>query len=86
MTSPVSRTHLRATPAGVVVLPMVPAVRESLPADPHLRRVGAAAGAAVRYNLFYCRRRPERPLSGSAAADRAGVLEAPRVRGVAGDR
>ncbi|MCV7099837.1 alpha/beta hydrolase family protein [Mycobacterium palustre] len=40
---------------------------------------------AVRYNLPYRRRRPTGPPSGSAAADRAGIVEAITVcRGLAG--
>lgn len=40
---------------------------------------------AIRYNLPYRRRRPNGPPSGSAAADRAGIVEAIAVcRGLAG--
>lgn len=40
---------------------------------------------AVRYNLPYRRRRPKGPPSGSAATDRAGIVEAIRLcRGLAG--
>jgi uncharacterized protein len=40
---------------------------------------------AIRYNLPYRRRRPKGPPSGSAAADRAGIVEAIAVcRGLAG--
>jgi predicted alpha/beta-hydrolase family hydrolase len=65
------------TPAGVVVLTHgAGGSRES----PLLQRVcdewARRGWLAVRYNLPYRRRRPKGPPSGSAATDRAGVVEA----------
>jgi predicted alpha/beta-hydrolase family hydrolase len=73
------------TPAGVVVLTHgAGGSRES----PLLQRVcdewARRGWLAVRYNLPYRRRRPTGPPSGSAATDRAGIVEAIDVcRGLA---
>jgi uncharacterized protein len=74
------------TPAGVVVLTHgAGGSRES----PLLQRIcdewASHGWLAVRYNLPYRRRRPKGPPSGSAATDRAGIVEAIEVcRGLAG--
>jgi predicted alpha/beta-hydrolase family hydrolase len=74
------------TPSGVVVLTHgAGGSRES----PLLQRVcdewARRGWLAVRYNLPYRRRRPKGPPSGSAATDRAGIVEAISVcRGLAG--
>lgn len=65
------------TPSGVVVLTHgAGGSRES----PLLKRVcdewARRGWLAVRYNLPYRRRRPKGPPSGSAATDRAGIVEA----------
>ncbi len=65
------------TPAGVVVLTHgAGGSRES----PLLQRIcdewARRGWLAVRYNLPYRRRRPKGPPSGSAATDRAGIVEA----------
>lgn len=74
------------TPAGVVVLTHGAGGSRESPLLIRICDEWAQRGwLAVRYNLPYRRRRPKGPPSGSAAADRAGVLEAIEVvRGVAG--
>ncbi|ORW00974.1 alpha/beta hydrolase family protein [Mycobacterium kyorinense] len=69
--------HPDGTPSGVVVLTHgAGGSRES----PLLQRVcdewARRGWLAVRYNLPYRRRRPKGPPSGSAATDRAGIVEA----------
>ncbi|GBE65417.1 hypothetical protein MFM001_18790 [Mycobacterium sp. MFM001] len=69
--------HPDGTPSGVVVLTHgAGGNRES----PLLQRVcdewARRGWLAVRYNLPYRRRRPKGPPSGSAATDRAGIVEA----------
>ena len=74
------------TPAGVVVLTHGAGGSRESPLLIRICDEWAQSGwLAVRYNLPYRRRHPKGPPSGSAAADRAGVLEAIEVvRGVAG--
>lgn len=69
--------HPDGTPSGVVVLTHgAGGSRES----PLLQRIcvewARRGWLAVRYNLPYRRRRPKGPPSGSAATDRAGIVEA----------
>jgi predicted alpha/beta-hydrolase family hydrolase len=65
------------TPTGVVVLTHGAGGSRESPLLQKLCDEWARRGwLAVRYNLPYRRRRPKGPPSGSAAADRAGVVEA----------
>jgi uncharacterized protein len=64
-------------PAGVVVLTHGAGGSRESPLLQRLCDEWARRGwLAVRYNLPYRRRRPKGPPSGSAAADRAGIIEA----------
>jgi predicted alpha/beta-hydrolase family hydrolase len=74
------------TPKGVVVLTHgAGGSRESALLQCICHEWAARGWLAVRYNLPYRRRRPKGPPSGSAAADRAGIVEAIEVcRGLAG--
>jgi predicted alpha/beta-hydrolase family hydrolase len=66
-----------ASPTGVVVLTHGAGGARDSPLLQKLCDEWARRGwLAVRYNLPYRRRRPKGPPSGSAAADRAGVVEA----------
>ncbi|BBZ37224.1 alpha/beta hydrolase family protein [Mycobacterium conspicuum] len=68
------------TPAGVVVLTHGAGGNRDSPLLQRLCDEWAARGwLAVRYNLPYRRRRPKGPPSGSAATDRAGIVEAIQV-------
>ena len=73
------------TPAGVVVLTHGAGGNRESPLLQRLCDEWARHGwLAVRYNLPYRRRRPKGPPSGSAASDRAGIVEAITVcRGLA---
>ncbi|BBX47823.1 hypothetical protein GCM10009641_11320 [Mycobacterium cookii] len=73
------------TPAGVVVLTHGAGGNRDSPLLQRLCDEWARHGwLAVRYNLPYRRRRPKGPPSGSAATDRAGIVEAIAVcRGLA---
>lgn len=73
------------TPAGVVVLTHGAGGSRESPMLQRLCDEWARRGwLAVRYNLPYRRRRPKGPPSGSAATDRAGIVEAITVcRGLA---
>ena len=73
------------TPAGVVVLTHGAGGNSESPLLQRLCDEWARRGwLAVRYNLPYRRRRPKGPPSGSAATDRAGIVEAITVcRGLA---
>jgi uncharacterized protein len=65
------------TPAGVVVLTHGAGGSRESPLLQRLCDEWARRGwLAVRYNLPYRRRRPKGPPSGSAATDRAGIVEA----------
>lgn len=65
------------TPAGVVVLTHGAGGSRESPLLQQLCDEWARRGwLAVRYNLPYRRRRPKGPPSGSAATDRAGIVEA----------
>jgi uncharacterized protein len=65
------------TPSGVVVLTHgAGGDRESLLLQQVCDEWARRGWLAVRYNLPYRRRRPKGPPSGSAAADRAGIVEA----------
>src|SRR5271170_7751635 len=72
-------------PAGVVVLTHgAGGNRESLLLQRLCDEWARRGWLAVRYNLPYRRRRPKGPPSGSAATDRAGIVEAITVcRGLA---
>jgi uncharacterized protein len=74
------------TPSGVVVLTHgAGGSRESQLLQQVCDEWARRGWLAVRYNLPYRRRRPTGPPSGSAATDRAGVVEAITVcRGLAG--
>jgi len=74
-----------ASPAGVVVLTHgAGSNRESALLQRICDEWAARGWLAVRYNLPYRRRRPKGPPSGSAATDRAGIVEAIEVcRGLA---
>src|ERR1700758_5088619 len=64
-------------PAGVVVLPHGAGGNRDSPLLQQVCDEWARRGwLAVRYNLPYRRRRPTGPPSGSAAGDRAGIVEA----------
>jgi hypothetical protein len=64
-------------PAGIVVLTHGAGGSKESPLLQRLCDEWARRGwLAVRYNLPYRRRRPKGPPSGSAAADRAGIIEA----------
>jgi predicted alpha/beta-hydrolase family hydrolase len=66
-----------ATPRGVVVLTHGAGGNRDSPMLQRLCDEWARRGwLAVRYNLPYRRRRPKGPPSGSAASDRAGIVEA----------
>jgi predicted alpha/beta-hydrolase family hydrolase len=66
-----------ATPRGVVVLTHGAGGNKDSPMLQRLCDEWARRGwLAVRYNLPYRRRRPKGPPSGSAASDRAGIVEA----------
>ena len=66
-----------ASPAGVVVLTHgAGSNRESALLQRICDEWAARGWLAVRYNLPYRRRRPKGPPSGSAATDRAGIVEA----------
>ncbi len=66
-----------ADPAGVVVLTHgAGGSRESLLLQQLCEEWARRGWLAVRYNLPYRRRRPKGPPSGSAATDRAGIVEA----------
>jgi uncharacterized protein len=66
-----------STPAGVVVLTHGAGGSRESPLLQQLCDEWARRGwLAVRYNLPYRRRRPKGPPSGSAATDRAGIVEA----------
>ena len=73
------------TPAGVVVLTHgAGGSRDSALLQQICDEWAARGWLAVRYNLPYRRRRPKGPPSGSAATDRAGIVEAIEVcRGLA---
>jgi uncharacterized protein len=73
------------TPAGVVVLTHgAGGSRESVLLQRICDEWARRGWLAVRYNLPYRRRRPKGPPSGSAATDRAGIVEAIEVcRGLA---
>src|SRR5690349_24653844 len=73
------------TPEGVVVLTHgAGGSRESLLLQRVCDEWARRGWLAVRYNLPYRRRRPKGPPSGSAATDRAGIVEAISVcRGLA---
>ena len=73
-------------PAGVVVLTHgAGGSRDSQLLQRICDEWAARGWLAVRYNLPYRRRRPKGPPSGSAATDRAGIVEAIEVcRGLAG--
>src|ERR1700761_3322436 len=73
------------TPSGVVVLTHGAGGSRESPLLQQLCDEWARRGwLAVRYNLPYRRRRPKGPPSGSAATDRAGVVEAIQLcRGLA---
>ena len=73
------------TPAGVVVLTHgAGGNRDSTLLQRICDEWAARGWLAVRYNLPYRRRRPKGPPSGSAATDRAGIVEAIEVcRGLA---
>jgi predicted alpha/beta-hydrolase family hydrolase len=73
------------TPSGVVVLTHgAGGSRESLLLQRICDEWARRGWLAVRYNLPYRRRRPKGPPSGSAATDRAGIVEAISVcRGLA---
>lgn len=74
------------TPAGVVVLTHGAGGDRDSPLLQQVCDEWARRGwLAVRYNLPYRRRRPKGPPSGSAAADRAGIVEAiTTCRGLSG--
>jgi len=74
-----------ASPAGVVVLTHgAGGNRDSALLQRICDEWAARGWLAVRYNLPYRRRRPKGPPSGSAATDRAGIVEAIEVcRGLA---
>jgi uncharacterized protein len=74
------------TPSGVVVLTHgAGGSRESILLQRLCDEWARRGWLAVRYNLPYRRRRPKGPPSGSAATDRAGVVEAiAACRGLAG--
>lgn len=74
------------TPTGVVVLTHGAGGDRDSPLLQQVCQEWARRGwLAVRYNLPYRRRRPKGPPSGSAAADRAGIVEAITVcRGLGG--
>lgn len=74
------------TPAGVTVLTHGAGGNRDSPLLQQVCDEWARRGwLAVRYNLPYRRRRPSGPPSGSAASDRAGVVEAITLcRGLAG--
>jgi uncharacterized protein len=66
-----------STPAGVVVLTHgAGGSRESALLQQLCDEWARSGWLAVRYNLPYRRRRPKGPPSGSAATDRAGIVEA----------
>jgi hypothetical protein len=66
-----------STPAGVVVLTHGAGGSRESPLLQQVCEEWARRGwLAVRYNLPYRRRRPSGPPSGSAATDRAGIVEA----------
>jgi uncharacterized protein len=67
----------KGTPAGVVVLTHGAGGNRESPLLQQVCSEWARRGwLAVRYNLPYRRRRPTGPPSGSAASDRAGIVEA----------
>jgi uncharacterized protein len=69
--------HPTNTPTGVVVLTHGAGGSRESPLLQRLCDEWARRGwLAVRYNLPYRRRRPKGPPSGSAATDRAGIVEA----------
>jgi uncharacterized protein len=76
----------RGTPTGVVVLTHGAGGNRESPMLQRLCDEWARCGwLAVRYDLPYRRRRPKGPPSGSAATDRAGIVEAISVcRGLTG--
>ena len=70
----------KGTPSGVVVLTHGAGGSRSSPLLTQICDEWARRGwLAVRYNLPYRRRRPKGPPSGSAATDRAGIVEAVAV-------
>jgi len=76
----------KGTPKGVAVLTHgAGGSRESILLQEICDEWARRGWLAVRYNLPYRRRRPTGPPSGSAAADRAGIVEAITVcRGLSG--
>ena len=71
------RARADGTPTGVVVLTHGAGGSRESPLLQQVCDEWARRGwLAVRYNLPYRRRRPKGPPSGSAAGDRAGIVEA----------